>query len=96
MELAYKAAAAPAEPYDVQDAGDVTRLLRALAGHPRLRAAQARGRPRVHPAAPSAPPRRLSSVTCWDLISLLPTPPPAARALVRPAGVSAGCCGRRA
>jgi hypothetical protein len=86
VELAYKAAAAPAEPYDVQDAGDVTRLLRA----------QARGRPRVHPAAPSAPPRRLSSVTCWDLISLLPTPPPAARALVRPAGVSAGCCGRRA
>jgi len=61
VDLAYKAAARPAEPYDVQDAGDVTRLLRALAGHPCLRAAQARAPrrarplpPRPRPAAPCA------------------------------------------
>jgi hypothetical protein len=55
VDLAYKAAARPAEPYDVQDAGDVTRLLRALAGHPCLRAAQARGPRRARPLPPRAP-----------------------------------------
>ena len=42
MELVYKAHAHPAEGFVAREGDDVSRLLRALADHPSLRAVQAR------------------------------------------------------